>query len=64
MYSKRIVKTTSNVEILNQKLLDILQVNFRKNYPKKVYSIPLMLQNVLGYIDIRLAAYVKSKVLK
>lgn len=64
VYCNWIVTTSSNVEILNQKLLDILQGNFRKNYPKKVYSIPLMLQNVLGYIDIRLAAYVKSKVLK
>lgn len=64
VYCNWIVTTSSNAEIVNQKLLTVLQENFRKNCPKKVYSVPLMLQNVLGYIDIRLAAYVKSKVLK
>lgn len=64
-YCNWIVTTTaSHYNVLNVAFLKYLQQQFRKivkytqNDDKK-----LIVQNILGFIDIRLAAYVKSKVM-
>lgn len=59
-----VTTTTSHYNVLNVAFLKYLQQQFRKfvkytqNDDKK-----LIVQNILGYINIRLAAYVKSKVM-
>lgn len=56
--------TVSHYNVLNVAFLKYLQHQFRRivkytqNDDKK-----LIIQNILGYINIRLAAYVKSKVM-
>lgn len=64
-YSNWIVTATTNhSKILNPNFSKYLQRQFRKfaKYTRN-NDIRLIVQNILGFIDIRLAAYVKSKVM-
>ncbi|MGO6104493.1 glycosyltransferase family 2 protein [Streptococcus pneumoniae] len=64
-YCNRIVTATTNhSKILNPNFSKYLQRQFRKfaKYTRN-NDIRLIVQNILGFIDIRLAAYVKSKVM-
>ncbi|MDS3264683.1 ss-1,4-galactosyltransferase [Streptococcus pneumoniae] len=59
-----VTTTTNNSKILNTNFYKYLQRQFRKfaKYTRN-NDIRLIVQNILGFIDIRLAAYVKSKVM-
>ena len=59
-----VTATTNHSKILNPNFSKYLQRQFRKfaKYTRN-NDIRLIVQNILGFIDIRLAAYVKSKVM-